>query len=349
VHLGLHKTGSTAIQHCFDAGSYHLHQHGVLYPSTGRHPLASRQHGLVAKAFDLDTPFIGAFALTGPIDRTLIASMLRHEIELSGLRTVVLSSEEMSRFGRESLAAFAEAFGDYDIHPVVFIRRFTSIFEGYYATLLLYTETADDLTADLVNTDLVGSLRERSRIAADRRVRVIDADASSTGDSVKDFLAVLDLSPSLLSYLLPDSRVNRSPAPPVIAAVRELRRAGVAEERIRGFLADVESLPATERYSCIPPALWQQLEQRYAEQHAQLRAAPWVAGLDGVPAPKVVEPPPHLGSLVDVVVALGRTLGAASRAESDKTRRAARLARRRSRSVSRDAAAEHDGVGQRRS
>lgn len=324
VHLGLHKTGSTAIQYCFDAGSYHLHQHGVLYPSAGRHPLASKQHGLVAKAFDPDTPFIGAFALTGPIDRTLIVPALRHEIELSGLGTVVLSSEEMSRFGPESLAAFAEAFDGYDIHPVVFIRRFSSIFEGYYATLLLYTETTFDLTADLVNTDLVGSLREWSRIAADRRVRVVDVDASRTGDSVKDFLAVLGLSTSLLSHQLPDSRLNRSPAPPVIAAVRELRRAGVAEERIRGFLTDVKSLPATERYSCIPPALWRQLEHRYAEQHAQLRAAPWVAGLDGVPAPEIVEPPPHLGSLVDVIVALGRTLGAAPHRE-------------------------HHGVGQRRS
>jgi len=314
VHLGLHKTGSTAIQYCFDAGNYHLHQRGVLYPSTGRHPLASRQHGLVAKAFDPDTPFIGAFALTGPIDRALIVPALRHEIELSGLETVVLSSEEMSRFGPESLAAFAEAFGDFDIHPVVFIRRFTSILEGYYATLLLYTETVYDLTADLVNTDLVGSLREWSRIAAGRQIRVVDVDSSRTGDSVQDFLAVLGLDTNLLSYLLPDSRMNRSPAPAVVAAVRELRQAGVAEERIRGFLSHVRSLPAAGRYSCIPPSLWRQLEHRYAEQHAQLRAAPWVAGLDDVPAPEAVDPPPHLGSMADVVIALGRTLGAAVRA-----------------------------------
>jgi hypothetical protein len=308
IHLGMHKTGTTSIQRYLDDARFYLHRVGVLYPASGRHPLAANQHGLVAKAFDPANPFIGEFALTGPIQRDVIVTALRHEIELSGMPTVVLSSEEMSRYGPQSVADLKAAFAGYELYPVVFIRKFTSILDGYYATLLQWTSEYYELNEQYIITDLVHALRPWAAIAADGRIRVVDVDASPTGDSVTDFLSVVGIDKTIVQWCPPGPRRNASPSPIAVAATRELRFAGVNEGEIRSLLQGLRGLPTMQRYTCIPPTLWADLETRYASEHASLRAAPWVVGLEDSGPPQLSEIPTHLDSMAAVALAMGRGL-----------------------------------------
>jgi hypothetical protein len=280
----------------------------MLYPVAGRHPLAPAQHGIVAKAFDPSTPFIGDFALTGAIDRELISRALRHEIDLSGLNTVVLSSEEFSRYGQESINEFAAEFADFDVFPIAFIRRLTSIMEGYYATLMLYTSEFYEVDTNFFPLELVQSFRRWASIAADERIRIVDVDASQAGDSVRDMLTVLGFDPDQLSVLTRFPRMNQSPSPLLTAAIREFRRAGSPDSQVRELISRLQKVSVTERYTSIPPTIWDELEARYVEQHGQLRTARWVTGLEGVTPRGVESAPPYLGSMASVVLALGRLI-----------------------------------------
>jgi hypothetical protein len=118
IHIGMHKTGSTSIQHVLDTDYEHLRDKAVLYPKGGRwadnerlmpthHPFAWRLMGH------------GDHALSDHIEA------LRKEIDDAAPSTVILSSEHLSGFNLSS-----QVFGDIQrIFPdaertwIIYLRR----------------------------------------------------------------------------------------------------------------------------------------------------------------------------------------------------------------------------------
>jgi hypothetical protein len=310
IHIGLHKTGTTSIQQCLTESSYQLHQVGMLYPISGRHPLAVTQHALLAKAFDPTTPFEGTFALTGPIDAEIVLAALLHEIELSGLDTIIISSEELLRLTAEQVAEVGKAFNDYDIYPIAFIRNFPVMFDSLYSTLMQYTKHTFVPSDDLIGTDLYASFQAWSTISADGKIRVLDFDASPTRNTVLDFLDVVGIDAGKINASSRECRLNQSLPPAHVAMIRELRCLGIDEDATTELLAQLGGLSLPERQTNLPDALRDILASKYAEQRRLLCEADFVTGL--LPAsvvPVESEPPIYMGGLPDVLFAIGRGIG----------------------------------------
>ncbi|MGM0660605.1 MAG: hypothetical protein ACQEUH_05440 [Pseudomonadota bacterium] len=95
IHIGMHKTGSTSIQHVLDTNHEHLRDQNVLYPKAGRcvdnGRLMPMHHPLV-------------WSLMGQGDRPISAHIesLRKEIEYAAPSKVILSSEHLSGFSLSS-------------------------------------------------------------------------------------------------------------------------------------------------------------------------------------------------------------------------------------------------------
>lgn len=308
VHVGLHKTGTTSIQQYLSDNPYGLYRAGVLYPSTGRHPLAATQHAVLANAFHDADPLGGIFALAKPIDTALLSAALIHEVELSGYGTAVVSSEELSRLDEGAIGRFAAAFAGFDIHPVVFVRNFADLLDAYYGTLILYTEFTEPPLLDIVRTDLLGPIKAWASVAADGRICVVDYDASPSGDSVLDFLAASGIKSASLP--VPDRfrRLNRSVAPALVALVRDLREQGAAEDHLEGLVGQLGHLAFPERQTNLPEGLVAQLQDRYERLFHELRRAPYVRWIGTADVPRVRGDAVLIANLPAAVFALGRAL-----------------------------------------
>lgn len=108
VHMGMHKTGTSAVQNAMMINRRALLKRGVLYPVTGQkgpahHPLAA---GLIGDPFDLG-----------------LWKDLAAEIEAAGAEKVVLSSEMFEFVGTpEGWSAMVSALGQRPI-VVCYLRR----------------------------------------------------------------------------------------------------------------------------------------------------------------------------------------------------------------------------------
>jgi len=106
VHLGTHKTGTTALQQYLNHNRQVLKSAGWLYPETGISKGLKGHHDI-------------AWWLSGK--REFDPRSLGEEIVASGCRNVVLSSEE---FGvSKNLAQLKTLFEDASVHAVVYFRR----------------------------------------------------------------------------------------------------------------------------------------------------------------------------------------------------------------------------------
>lgn len=313
VHLGLHKTGTTTLQQYLATHTYGLFCVGALYPCTGRHPLASTQHALLASGFFAPDLPGGVFGLKAAVDVDLVTRALLHEIELAGLPTVILSSEEFSRFDAGVVREFARAFADFDIVPVVFLRNLVDAFEAYYGTFIRYTDSALPPDPDrMMPVDLLDPFRAWADVAADGQITVLDYDASVSGDSVQDFCEAL----GLVGPSLPDSstmpRLNPSLPPSWTALARELREIGIADKHIAGLVDQLGSVPVRERQTVLSARVREQLQERYEKIHRELRTAEHVRWIGTSEAPRPSVEAIEVIGLTGAVLALGRALASES-------------------------------------
>jgi len=136
IHIGLHKTGTTAIQHYFWRHYQELLQHGVYYPVTGRPANAATQFG------HHEIPW--AFTPEASERPQTLLARLRAEIEETTVADVVLSSEEFSRMSPSSITALRAAL-PFETRIVFYYRRQSEIVQGLYGTDVLYAGERRDL------------------------------------------------------------------------------------------------------------------------------------------------------------------------------------------------------------
>ncbi|MCW5715052.1 MAG: hypothetical protein KIT43_11115 [Bauldia sp.] len=155
IHIGLHKTGSTAIQHYFWRHSRALMQHGIYYPATGRPSSTVTQFG------HHEVPWSFTPEASEPPQSLL--GRLRAEIEETTLGDVVLSSEEFSRMTPAAIAQLAEAL-PFDTRVIFYYRRQSEIVQGLYGTDVLHGRERRSL--DAYARDFKGPL-DYGRVASD--------------------------------------------------------------------------------------------------------------------------------------------------------------------------------------
>lgn len=124
LHIGTHKTGTTALQQTLAENREQLVQQGFLYPQAGWHQFA--QHFL-------------AFEKKGQVNTGMSAEVegvweaLREQIDAFPGSDIIISSEEFSTLiEAETLAALQAELADYRVKVYLYLRRQDAIFESIY-------------------------------------------------------------------------------------------------------------------------------------------------------------------------------------------------------------------------
>ncbi|MER6223821.1 hypothetical protein ACWCYL_04725 [Streptomyces sp. 900105755] len=117
LHIGPHKTGTTAIQGALFAAKDRLPEHGVEFPATTRHPMEAALAACARPAMMGDTV---------PTDKHW--TRLLQQVEATGSRTSVISSEFFADApDDETVARIVEQLGGERVHVLVTLRPLARI------------------------------------------------------------------------------------------------------------------------------------------------------------------------------------------------------------------------------
>ncbi|MGW7420339.1 hypothetical protein ACWGJB_09775 [Streptomyces sp. NPDC054813] len=117
LHIGPHKTGTTAIQGALFAAKDKLPEHGVEFPATSRHPMEAALAACARPAMIGDT---------APTEKHW--TRLLKQVEATGSRTSVISSEFFADApDDESVARIVEQLGGDRVHVLVTLRPIARI------------------------------------------------------------------------------------------------------------------------------------------------------------------------------------------------------------------------------
>lgn len=320
VHIGVFKTGTTSIQHFLDKNIGGLADQGVLYPKTGRHPHSPAQHGVIGEMF-LPEPLSAAhFTLPGSIDRQSLLKALLDEIEASPASRIILSSEALCTLAPEQVGEFGQQFKNFDIVPIVYLRNFPDLADASYQTHVIWNMTTKIISETgvkhWVDWDLVAMCQSWSAIAHDGRILVQDYDDPAELDSILSFARMTEL--EMEKLVRADDDPNKSVSPTLVMIKSELVRGGVRPYEADRLLAELQSLPFSERQTMLPPALGRDLRQAYTKQLGLLAASEFVVGLDATRLERETEEPPEkiqILNLVDALFSIGRAVARMKEAE----------------------------------
>lgn len=185
LHIGRHKTGTTALQYNFVQNREALTQAGVHYPETGRdwvahHPVANR---LVNLRGSSDFP-----------ENDDLLSRLLEEIRTCGKNTVLISSEGFQRCDPEIVR---DVFGDFDVTVIVYLRDQLSYLQSSYLQAIhaeKYSGTIEEYEEDIFYCDYLEFITAWKNAFSPEQIiaRIFSRDFLKSGDILDDFfLSVL--------------------------------------------------------------------------------------------------------------------------------------------------------------
>ena len=112
LHIGTHKTGTSALQRVFETERATLAAAGICYPSTDREPFAHLpKHSSLHAATRQPEKFAAEIAL------------MCREAETAACNTLLISAEGFSEPASDRIHAFAGIRQDYEIHIYAYLRR----------------------------------------------------------------------------------------------------------------------------------------------------------------------------------------------------------------------------------
>ncbi len=200
LHVGRHKTGTTALQSFLALNEDRLlEREGVLYPRTGRDPRNHYHHSLFRDVVEAGRP----------MDASLVAEVL-DESKRRGARRVLLSSEMLSRKSvtGDQLQEIRNSFGNNSVSIIVYLRRQDALLQSMYAErvrrgLLAAPDTIHDIDVCL---DFHAFIRTYAAVFGNTAItiRVYEHAAQNI---FKDFLEALGAAFDS-EYILPERRRN---------------------------------------------------------------------------------------------------------------------------------------------
>jgi hypothetical protein len=180
LHIGRHKTGTTALQYCFSCNEGPLAAAGIHYPRTGidwvaHHRIAARLSGQTDPSFD-------------PAEDDLLSELL-DEIRKCGQQHVLISSEG---FQSCDPAIVRRAFQDFDISVVaVSLKKLSYLQSSYLQSIHAekFAGSIEEYERDEFFCDYSRFLSSwENSIPVERIItRVFSRDFLKSGDVVSDF------------------------------------------------------------------------------------------------------------------------------------------------------------------
>ncbi len=234
IHIGMHKTGSSSIQHYLSRNRRLLRLLGVLYPeSVGADGRRQPKHAALFDAISHEAdhgrphPAYGASAA--------MAEALAHRIETSRARVAVLSAEGFSGPKPDFARALAPLAARFDATVVVFLRRPDLWAESFHRQMVMSRQVrearplraflaAPEMQAHLDWPRILGWWRGAFGPGA-LRIRAFAPEAGGPGP-VRAFIAAASLPRPCL--LLPHLAAHRNPAPERARLFANLRENALA-------------------------------------------------------------------------------------------------------------------------
>lgn len=202
LHVGRHKTGTSAIQSLLAVNDELLAgEYGILYPRTGRDPRKNYHHPLFSPLVDDMLP----------LDQAQIQTIMQEAHERN-CHTVLLSSEILGRKGLtdDQLRGVRDAFVNHEINVILYFRRQDFFLESTYANrirmgLLKAPTKIQDLDASL---DYFQFANRYAAIFGKFSLIVRSYDEATATGLFESFLSILGISSSDV-FSRPTSRVNQ--------------------------------------------------------------------------------------------------------------------------------------------
>jgi hypothetical protein len=288
LHIGLHKTGTSAIQNVCMANQDRLMRAGILFPSAGfkrvpaREPSATRGHSGLIKFFKRPDR----------IPARNESQALFREMHAADAASLILSSEVFSAPHNHGSLAGVEWFRKkgFDVKVIVFLRRQDKHLDSLYRERLKSDEPSGGETRSINEFWLAEGdawLDYRTRVgpwveAVGRENAIVRSydDAQQSGGVIRDFLSVIGADESLMAM----SQANEIHNPSIPPSVTDFLRAynALIGERFPRRAAIISAIGKMEffnrsRGSVISPDLWTELQTTYGEQIEELRRE-WVTG-----------------------------------------------------------------------
>ena len=285
LHVGIHKTGTTAIQNVCMANHRELLNAGILFPKAGfvgqasLHPAATSGHSRLVR-------FLSKTDVSNvpPAGQALL-----RDIESGSWNRLVLSSEVLSaprnRGAIECVAWFRRQ--GFEVKLIAYLRRQDSWLDSFYRERLKWHAREARSIDEFWRAEGDAWLNYKTRIgdwvaAVGREHAEIRSyeDVQHTGGVVGDFLEIIGADPATLN-LARSADVHNPSIPPAAAdllravntfpssVIPRKRRLVGAIRRMAMFTSPAGSL--------VSPALWQELEAAYGEHNEELRTN-WLSG-----------------------------------------------------------------------
>ena len=288
LHIGIHKTGTSAIQNVCRANHRELLRAGILFPIAGF--VAQPQYHLTATSGH--SALIGFLSAPHAPKVPRAGQALLRQIESGSWNRLVLSSEALSaphkRRAVECVAWFRQQ--GFEVKLIAYLRRQDGWLDSFYRERLKWdvpkhrdVRSIDEFWRAEGDAWLNYKTRIGEWVAVVGRehaeIRSYE-DVENTGGVVGDFLEIIGADPAQLDLARSVDLHNPSLPP---AAVDLLRAANTFPSSVIPDKTPlVEAIRRTALFtssegSLISPALWDELQAAYGEHNEELRTS-WLSG-----------------------------------------------------------------------
>jgi len=268
IHIGTHKTGSTAIQAYLTKERNALKDNMIIYPKTGCPSIAKYGQHNIPWSFVTNSEYIPSLygeKLQIPDSQELINKIIE-EYTVEGV--LILSSEEFSTLTECEIIKLRNAFENVginlDFEVIIYLRRQDRYLESAYKTSVLSgsmnSNIKDFCDNQRLNLNYLEIVKAWKRSFNTVKVRSYE-DKSVSNDVVNDFLNVAELG----NVCVNSKRQIANPSlnAEVIEIIRSLRLRGESESNIENIKNKALSL-GNKKSTFINTQLFEDIKNMYS-------------------------------------------------------------------------------------
>lgn len=271
LHIGRHKSGTTALQNAFYSNREALAAAGVTYPLQGLRFVA---HHPVAEAVHLHANRQSDFM------HDALIREFRAEIDHAQTPWILVSSEGFQRCQPTDVERL---FSDHRVKVIVYLRDQISYLQSAYLQEVhadAFQGTIEEFAATHYDADYENFLASWAQVFGEAQVlvRIFTAEHLRDGDVVRDFLS--DVLPSMVGSsipynLPPDSAASRNPSLSGPWVPFKLRLNQVLPAEQCRFVPLYNALgrlnvARTDKEQLVPPALAGRMRAKYGRSNSRL-------------------------------------------------------------------------------
>lgn len=240
LHIGTHKTGSTALQVFLTQNRQSLLKNGILYPEVGCPKFSQYGQHQLAWLFFSNENYLPCFE-GNTIDKHLLEDLdILNKINLLSsdkkIHSIIISSEEFSILNLDEIQMLSKKLYNFDVEIIIYLRRQDNYLEAAYGTSVLFSGYNKNFPSFMSNQRMNLNYYEviknwETSFGSCVHVRSYE-DMNIKKDIISDFSKIININHND-QYISNKSRVNKSISADAMEVIRGLRLRGWTENRLK--------------------------------------------------------------------------------------------------------------------